>query len=174
MANTSPFGSFIRNIPKRHYLILETCTLRAVKIHEVGFTGAKLAPSRRVLTFLRQTTACKKINSTGAALSSCYLLHKKERNTFSECEEMQEAYLDPSFDDGEIGARFIACGVRFKKLNEGELIEEVANAVVGGKAVVWLLGRIEFSPRALGGRTIITYPRSPAMQKQLNIKVKYR
>jgi carbamoyltransferase len=55
-----------------------------------------------------------------------------------------------------------------------ELIEEVTSALANEKAVGWMQGRMEFGPRALGGRSIIADPRSPKMQKQLNLKVKYR
>jgi carbamoyltransferase len=54
------------------------------------------------------------------------------------------------------------------------MIEEVASALANEKAVGWMQGRMEFGPRALGGRSIIADPRSPMMQKQLNLKVKYR
>ena len=62
----------------------------------------------------------------------------------------------------------------FKKYTEDKLIEEVASALADGKAIGWMQGRMEFGPRALGGRSIIADPRSPTMQKQLNLKVKYR
>jgi len=66
-------------------------------------------------------------------------------------------------------------GVRAcKKLSENKIIDEVAEALSDEKAVGWMQGRMEFGPRALGGRSIIADPRSPIMQKQLNLKVKYR
>ena len=61
-----------------------------------------------------------------------------------------------------------------KKLEEEDLIEMVTAALVDKKAVGWMQGRMEFGPRALGSRSIIADPRSKIMQKQLNIKVKYR
>ena len=61
-----------------------------------------------------------------------------------------------------------------KNLQKKKLIEEVADALINEKAVGWMQGRMEFGPRALGGRSIIADPRSPIMQKQLNLKVKYR
>ena len=54
------------------------------------------------------------------------------------------------------------------------MIEEVVSSLADEKAVGWMQGRMEFGPRALGGRSIIADPRSPKMQKQLNLKVKYR
>ena len=110
----------------------------------------------------------------GAALSAWYLHHNKERSVSKERDAMKGAYLGPSFTDAEIEAELTACGATFKKLTEDEMIEEVASALANEKAVGWMQGRMEFGPRALGGRSIIADPRSPVMQKQLNLKVKYR
>jgi carbamoyltransferase len=110
----------------------------------------------------------------GAALSTWYLHHNKERFTATERDAMNGAYLGPEFTDTETESELKACGAQFKKLSEDELIEEVASALADEKAVGWMQGRMEFGPRALGGRSIIADPRSPAMQKQLNLKVKYR
>ena len=110
----------------------------------------------------------------GAALSTWYLHHNKTRVAATERDAMKGAYLGPEFTDNEIETELIACCARFKKLSEAEMIEEVASALAGEKAVGWMQGRMEFGPRALGGRSIIADPRSPVMQKQLNLKVKYR
>ena len=110
----------------------------------------------------------------GAALSTWYLHHDKERVVSAERDAMKGAYLGPEFTDNEIETELTACGANFKKLSEDEMIEEVASALADEKAVGWMQGRMEFGPRALGGRSIIADPRSPMMQKQLNFKVKYR
>ncbi len=110
----------------------------------------------------------------GAALSAWYLHHGKERTVSSERDAMKGAYLGPNFSDDEIEAELSACGARYTELGEDELIEQVASALADKKAVGWMQGRMEFGPRALGGRSIIADPRSPVMQKQLNLKVKYR
>ena len=110
----------------------------------------------------------------GAALSTWYLHHDRERAASKERDAMKGAYLGPEFSDAEIGTELKACGAVFKKLSEDEMIEEVASALADEKAVGWMQGRMEFGPRALGGRSIIADPRSPVMQKQLNLKVKYR
>jgi len=110
----------------------------------------------------------------GAALSTWYLHHNKERVTTRDRDAMKGAYLGPEFTDSEIEIELTACGAKFKKLSETEMIEEVASALADEKAVGWMQGRMEFGPRALGGRSIIADPRSPVMQKQLNLKVKYR
>ena len=110
----------------------------------------------------------------GAALSTWYLHYKKVRVTATERDSMKGSYLGPEFTDKEIGTELTACGASFKKLSEDEMIEEVASTLADEKAVGWMQGRMEFGPRALGGRSIIADPRSPVMQKQLNLKVKYR
>ena len=110
----------------------------------------------------------------GAALSTLYLHHKKERIIPKAGDSMKGSYLGPSFTDNEIEAELTLCGAIFKKLSESELIDEVAMALANENAVGWMQGRMEFGPRALGGRSIIADPRSPIMQKKLNLKVKYR
>ena len=110
----------------------------------------------------------------GAALSTWYLHHNKERVKLKERDGMRGAYLGPMYSDTEIEAELTACGASFAKLSETEMIEAVACALVNEKAIGWMQGRMEFGPRALGGRSIIADPRSPLMQKQLNHKVKYR
>ncbi|MDC0633998.1 hypothetical protein OAP28_02680, partial [Planktomarina sp.] len=110
----------------------------------------------------------------GAAFSTWYLHHKKQRVVSTERDAMKGAYLGPDFTDNEIETELAACGANFKKFSEAEMIEEVASALADEKAVGWMQGRMEFGPRALGGRSIIADPRSPVMQKQLNLKVKYR
>ena len=110
----------------------------------------------------------------GAALVSWHLHHNKERTVSKERDGMKGAYLGPEFSDTEIETELKACGAVYGKRSENELIEEVAEALANEKAVGWMQGRMEFGPRALGGRSIIADPRSPIMQKQLNLKVKYR
>ena len=110
----------------------------------------------------------------GAALSIWYQHHNKERPPSKGRDAMKGSYLGPEFSDAEIEAELKACGAIFKKLSETEIIEEVVSALADDRAVGWMQGRMEFGPRALGGRSIIADPRSPKMQKQLNLKVKYR
>ena len=110
----------------------------------------------------------------GAALSVWYLHHNKKRIISHERDAMKGAYLGPEFSNSEIETELIACGAKFRKLSENDLIDEIAEALANEKAVGWMQGRMEFGPRALGGRSIIADPRSPIMQKQLNLKVKYR
>ena len=110
----------------------------------------------------------------GAALSAWYLHHNNDRTVSIERDSMKGAYLGPSFSDSQIEAELKACGAIFYKLIEDDLIEKASNLLVEGKALGWMQGKMEFGPRALGGRSIIADPRSTEMQKQLNLKVKYR
>lgn len=110
----------------------------------------------------------------GAALSVWYLHFNNEREISYERDAMSGSYLGPEFSELEIETELKACGAVYKKCSENELIEEVAGALVEEKAIGWMQGRMEFGPRALGGRSIIADPRSRHMQKQLNLRVKYR
>jgi len=110
----------------------------------------------------------------GAALSVWHLHNHGERKVTSTGDAMKGSYLGPEFSDNEIEIELEACGAVYKKLSEGNLIDRVSEALVTEKAVGWMQGRMEFGPRALGARSIIADPRSPIMQKQLNLKVKYR
>jgi carbamoyltransferase len=110
----------------------------------------------------------------GAALSVWHSHYEKLRVVSVERDEMKGSYLGPKFNDNEIEAELTTCGARFEKVNQDKLIEQVASAIANEKAIGWMQGRMEFGPRALGGRSIIADARSPKMQKQLNLKVKYR
>ena len=110
----------------------------------------------------------------GAALSTWYLHHQNKRPVPKERDAMKGAYLGPKFSDAEIEADLIACGAVYKKCSENDLIDCVVAALINEKAIGWMQGRMEFGPRALGSRSIIADPRSTLMQKQLNLKVKFR
>lgn len=111
--------------------------------------------------------------AVGAALAACYLVMNQPRIVES-TDSMHGSYLGPSYDQTDIEARLTAAGAVFSTVTDEELINQTAQALADGKAVGWHQGRMEFGPRALGGRSIIADPRSPTLQKQLNLKVKYR
>ena len=112
--------------------------------------------------------------AVGAALSVWHLHHNKERILPIQDDNMKGAYLGPEFSDAEIKAELDTVGAVYKKLSEIDLINDVASALVEEKAVGWMQGRMEFGPRALGARSIIANPKSPEMQKLLNLKIKFR
>ena len=87
---------------------------------------------------------------------------------------MKGSYLGPSYKDSDIEKELNLCGAKFKLMDKSDLIETVAEEIANEKAVGLMQGRMEFGPRALGCRSIIADARSPIMQKQLNLKVKYR
>ncbi len=89
-------------------------------------------------------------------------------------DRMTGAYLGPAFDQREVEKRLTASGAVYTVLSDDDLIARTVDAIVDEKAVGWMQGRMEFGPRALGGRSILGDPRSPTMQKTLNLKVKYR
>ena len=87
---------------------------------------------------------------------------------------MRGALLGPEFSDEEIATVLDEVGARYERLGGEELLETAATALAEGKALGWFQGRMEFGPRALGNRSILADPRSPDMQKTLNLKVKFR
>jgi carbamoyltransferase len=87
---------------------------------------------------------------------------------------MSGAFLGPSFSQADIERRLAKAGARFAVLSEEDMIETTAQALATEQAVAWFQGRMEFGPRALGARSILGDPRSATMQKNLNLKVKYR
>ena len=102
----------------------------------------------------------------------CLVPVLRKRETRNGNDSMR-SFLGPEFGE-EIENQLQECGAKYHKLKEKELINTVADALSSEKAIGWMQGRMEFGPRALGNRSIIADPRSPYMQKQLNLKVKYR
>ncbi len=109
----------------------------------------------------------------GAALYAYYGLTGSPRVPASD-DAMNGSYLGPSFDDAEIESALRDAGAVFSRLHWSELVEQAATDLAQDKAVGWFQGRMEFGPRALGNRSILANPRSPTMQRTLNLKVKHR
>ena len=110
----------------------------------------------------------------GAALCAYHLFQKQPRTPNGEMDAMQGSYLGPEFSQSEIEQRLAAAGGKYSVLSDQDVTDVTAQALADEKAIGWFQGRMEFGPRALGGRSILGDPRSPAMQKTLNLKVKYR
>lgn len=87
---------------------------------------------------------------------------------------MAGSYLGPHYSQQDIEQRLRAARAKFSVLDEAAMIDTTAQALAEQKAVGWFQGRMEFGPRSLGARSILGDARSPAMQKNLNLKVKYR
>jgi len=87
---------------------------------------------------------------------------------------MKGSYLGPSFGNDEIKSFLDTTGATYNRIERSELAEHVAGLLADEKIVGWFQGRMEFGPRALGGRSILGDPRSPRMQSQMNLKIKFR
>ncbi len=111
--------------------------------------------------------------AVGAAFAAYHGFHRQPRALNGKLDGMAGSYLGPSYDD-DAASRLKAAGAVVHELGYDALIEATAEALAGQKAVGWMHGRMEFGPRALGGRSILGDARSPSMQKMLNLKVKYR
>ena len=111
--------------------------------------------------------------SLGAALAYWYLEMKEDRKDIQN-DEMQGSYLGPYYNLEQIEEELKELGASYQVLDEEELIDKTTDEIIKGNAIGWFQGRMEFGPRALGGRSIIGDPRSEKMQKILNLKVKYR
>ena len=111
--------------------------------------------------------------SLGAALALWYIDQGNTRNV-NPNDDMKGSYLGTEFDDKQIEQHLLSVGANFKKLSYEEIIDKTSEYLSDGKAIGWFQGRMEFGPRALGGRSILGDPRSDKMQKNLNLKVKFR
>ncbi|MGO9233527.1 MAG: carbamoyltransferase [Methylocella sp.] len=112
----------------------------------------------------------------GAALAVSHAENPSSdrKSAAAKLDAMQGAYLGPAYEQSDIEWRLLASGAIFSVADDASLIEQTAAALANGQAVGWHQGRMEFGPRALGNRSILGDPRSPSMQKALNLKVKYR
>ncbi len=110
----------------------------------------------------------------GAALSIHHIMFDKPRREIDGIDGMQGSYLGPEFSENDIEKRLVKCKAVFTSYSEDEVIDITAEALTNGKAIGWMNGRMEFGPRALGGRSIIADSRSSNIQRTLNLKVKYR
>jgi len=113
----------------------------------------------------------------GGALGAAQAFYYQEldnKRKILKIDSMKGSYLGPQFTDDQVEHELKNCGANFTKLTSYKIIEETAKALSEEKAVGWFQGRMEFGPRSLGNRSIIADPRSEKMQKNLNLKVKYR
>ena len=111
--------------------------------------------------------------SLGAALALWYIEQGNKREVNKE-DDMKGSYLGSEFSQDEIEKELNSIGANFETLDYENLINQTSEYLSKQKAIGWFQGRMEFGPRALGGRSILGDPRSDKMQKNLNLKVKYR
>ena len=110
--------------------------------------------------------------SLGAALAYWYHELKKPRENFTD--QMKGAYLGPKYSDKHIEDQLNILKGKYNKKTSNEISSIIAKELSNSKTVGWFQGRMEFGPRALGGRSILADPRSEKMQKELNLKIKFR
>jgi carbamoyltransferase len=111
----------------------------------------------------------------GAAMGAYHINRRQPRSQLGgRIDRMSGAYLGPEFAQAECERRLRAAGARFEVLSDEQLVRESALALSQERALGWFQGRMEFGPRALGGRSILGDARSATMQSVLNLKVKYR
>jgi carbamoyltransferase len=111
--------------------------------------------------------------AVGAAFAAYHQFMGKPRKVAA-TDGMSGALLGPAYCQSEIERRLAHAGARLAVLSEDDMIGTAARALADQLAVGWFQGRMEFGPRSLGARSILGDPRSPTMQKNLNLKVKYR
>ena len=111
--------------------------------------------------------------SLGAALALWHIEHKNPR-VVNINDDMQGSYLGPEYSQKKIEDDLNKMGAIFKSFDEERLLDLTVEDLSKGKAIGWFQGRMEFGPRALGSRSILGDPRSSSMQRNLNLKVKYR
>ena len=111
--------------------------------------------------------------SLGAALALWHIENKNQREVNLN-DDMNGSYLGTEFTQEEIEKELQSIGAKFEKINYDDLITKTSEFLANEKAIGWFQGRMEFGPRALGNRSILGDPRSDKMQKNLNLKVKYR
>lgn len=110
----------------------------------------------------------------GAALAVWHQYLEQPRTPPASGDAMSGSYLGPCFSNEEIQQCLQETGAVYTKIDDDELIPMVAGLIAEGKVIGWFSGRMEFGPRALGGRSIIGDPRNREMQSQMNLKIKYR
>ena len=154
----------------KEYKIKNLCLAGGVALNCV--VNGKILKNKLIENIWVQPAAGDAGGSLGAALAYWYSELQKPRKNYKD--QMKGSYLGPKFNDTEIKNQLDEFKATYKKLNTEELISLTARELANKKTVGWFQGRMEFGPRALGGRSILGDPRSEEMQKQLNLKIKFR
>ena len=112
--------------------------------------------------------------AVGAALSTWHRLENRARKTAPPEDAMRGAFLGPAYTNEEIERFLLKQGAPYVRLQDGPLLDRVADELAAGKVVGWFQGRMELGPRALGARSILGDARNTKMQSVMNLKIKYR
>ncbi len=156
---------------KKEYGIMNLCLAGGVALNCVA--NGKILKEKIFENIWVQPAAGDAGGALGAALALWHI-EKKNKRTVDPLDSMSGSYLGPEYTQEEIEKELKRLGANFKILNEKDIIDKTSNDLSNGDAIGWFQGRMEFGPRALGGRSILGDPRSSSMQKNLNLKVKYR
>ena len=135
--------------------------------------NGKVWRDRRFENIWIQPAAGDAGGALGAALAAYHQFLDQPRRDEGK-DLMRGSYLGPSFSQAEIESRLTAAGARFVVYDEETLLNACVEALVAGKVLGWFQGRMEFGQRALGARSILADPRSPTVQRTLNLKIKFR
>ena len=136
--------------------------------------NGKLKRSRAFDGIWVQPAAGDAGGALGAAYAAWHQHYERPRRTSAGVDAMLGSFLGPAFDDDAIASRIEDLGGAVRRLDGQAAIDCAADALAKGQAVGWFQGRMEFGPRALGARSIVADPRGAAVQKTLNLKIKYR
>ncbi len=175
-------ASSIQNVTEKIMLMLAKSLRKEYKIPNLCLAGGvalncvangKILEEKIFENIWVQPAAGDAGGSLGAALAYWHLDLNKDRQKINK-DNMQGSYLGNNFSEEEIKKTLNKIGAEFSQMSENEIIEKTAKEISKEKIVGWFQGRMEFGPRALGNRSILADPRSNKMQKNLNLKVKYR
>ena len=158
-----------KNISSK-YKIYNLCLAGGVALNCVA--NGKILNEKIFKNIWIQPAAGDAGGSLGAALAYWYHELQKPREEFQD--KMKGSYLGPKFENEIIEQKLKSLNANYKKYRRDEMISLTAKELSNEKTVGWFQGRMEFGPRALGGRSILADPRSEKMQKQLNLKIKFR
>ena len=156
---------------RKEYNIKNLCLAGGVALNCVA--NGKILKEKIFENIWIQPAAGDAGGSLGAALALWHI-EKGNKRYINPNDDMSGSYLGPSYKQEEIEKELKKLGANFKVLNYEDLINQTSEKISTGNAVGWFQGRMEFGPRALGARSILGDPRSEKMQKNLNLKVKYR
>ncbi len=156
---------------KKEYGLKNLCLAGGVALNCVA--NGKILKEKIFENIWVQPAAGDAGGALGAALALWHIDQNNPR-VINENDNMSGSYLGPEYSEDQIKKELSRLGAEFEILDENEIIDRTSKDLSEGNAVGWFQGRMEFGPRALGGRSILGDPRSPHMQKNLNLKVKYR
>jgi|TARA_B100001964_G_C14234614_1_gene601788 carbamoyltransferase len=159
-----------KNLAKQ-YKIKNLCLAGGVALNCVA--NGKIKKSNIFENIWVQPAAGDAGGSLGAALAYWHQELNKPRKVNPK-DNMNGSYLGPKYNENFIETELITLKAKFKKYNNEKLIEIVADKLCKQQTAGWFQGRMEFGPRALGARSILADPRSDKMQKNLNLKIKFR